>query len=493
MAGAGALGELSYGMESPLDEWAQEELASLDFGHRARNRRAVLVLDAMVRRPMGTPCATFPRAALRKGTYRFLASRHCAHTGLIDAMGRATARRCQGLPFVLVAIDGSSAAHTDRDGTHGVGSIGSRRSGGLGIKMMAAVAMTLDGVELGLADLRLWARPMTPDPVPHGQRALENKESHHWTACQHAFERRLQDEGVEAKPWYLMDAEADALHVLLRSLEGTRFTVRMTHNRNLAASTLNRADRTELKVLDALADQPPDGTMWQHIPHPHKGPARTACLTVRWLSVSVRLREQNSGRKVGDVPLIVVWAREEQGVPEGQEPLEWMLWTSAPVRTFEDAVWVVRTYGRRFRIEGVFLGAKSGACAVERAQLKKFERLARWITFGLSVAVRRQSLLHRSREEPDLPADVAFSRDEIDGALLLYRLHRKNAEQPGETPTLGRMVTLIAELGGYVGRSSGGPPGLVNFSRGMDRVETAVCLLLAQRQRQTPPSSEGFG
>ena len=157
MAGVVALGELPCGMETPLDEWAQEELASLDFGHQARNHRAVRVLDAMVRRPLGTPCATFPRAALRKGTYRFLASRYCAHTGLIDAMGRATALRCRGLHFVLVAIDGSSAAHTDRDGTHGVGSIGSRRSGGLGIKIMAAVAMTLDGVELGLADLRLWA------------------------------------------------------------------------------------------------------------------------------------------------------------------------------------------------------------------------------------------------------------------------------------------------------------------------------------------------
>lgn len=480
-------------MECPLDGWAQEELASLDFGHRARNHRAVRVLDAMVRRPLGTPCATFPAAAPRKGTYRFLSSPHCAHAELIEAMGSATARRCRGLSFVLVAIDGSSVAHTDRDGTHGVGSIGSRQAGGLGIKIMAGIAMTLDGVELGIADLRLWARPMTPDPIPHAYRALPDKESHHWTACQHAFERRLRAEGVETRPWYLMDAEADALHVLLRSLEGTRFTVRMTHNRNLAARLLDRTDRAELKVLDALAEQAPDGIMWQHIPHPHKGPARTACLTLRWLSVGVRLREQNSGRIVGDVPLTVVWAREEQGVPDGREPLEWLLWTSAPVQTFEDAVRVVRTYGRRFRIEGVFLGAKSGACAVERAQLKSFEGLARWITFGLSVAVRRQSLLHRSREEPDVPADGAFSRDEIDGALLLYRLHRKGAEQPGETPTLGRMVTLIAELGGYVGRSSGGPPGLVNFGRGMDRVETAVCLLLAQREGTTPPASEGFG
>jgi hypothetical protein len=157
------------------------------------------------------------------------------------------------------------------------------------------------------------------------------------------------------------------------------------------------------------------------------------------------------------------------------------------------AALVVRTYGRRFRIEGVFFGARSGACAVERAQLKTFDGLARWITLGLSVAVRRQSLLHRSREEPEVPADVAFSRDEIDGALLLYRLQRKNAEQPGETPTLGRMVTMIAELGGYVGRSSGGPPGLVNFSRGMDRVETAVGVLIALRQGTTPPTSEGFG
>jgi hypothetical protein len=34
------------------------------------------------------------------------------------------------------------------------------------------------------------------------------------------------------------------------------------------------------------------------------------------------------------------------------------------------------------------------------------------------LAIDSQSLLHRSREEPEVPATVAFSRDEIDGCAV---------------------------------------------------------------------------
>jgi hypothetical protein len=44
------------------------------------------------------------------------------------------------------------------------------------------------------------------------------------------------------------------------------------------------------------------------------------------------------------------------------------------------------------------------------------------------------------------------------------------------------MVRWIADLGGYTGRSSGGPPGITVIGRGWERVEVAVEVLTKQRQ-----------
>jgi hypothetical protein len=54
------------------------------------------------------------------------------------------------------------------------------------------------------------------------------------------------------------------------------------------------------------------------------------------------------------------------------------------------------------------------------------------------------------------------------------------------------MVTMIAQLGGYIGKSSGGPPGLKTFSRGMEKVQIAAMVLgLQQTTPSTPTECDG--
>lgn len=165
-----------------------------------------------------------------------------------------------------------------------------------------------------------------------------------------------------------------------------------------------------------------------------------------------------------------------------------MLWTSEPIDSFEAVSRVVGLYAKRFKIEVVFFATKTGLCETERAQLESFEALARWITLKLSVAVRAKALLEASRSEPDVPADREFSRVEIDGALLLHQEECRGKLAVGSTPTLGQLVTLIAQLGGYTGKSSGGPPGIKTFSRGMEKVQVAAMILLAQQSRSPAPT-----
>lgn len=478
-------------MQTSVDPWVSDELDTLDLGHRARNNRARQMLDRMVRHPAGTIAQTFADPAEREGAYRFVESEAFDWKQLARGFYDACVRRCAEHEEVLVVVDGSSYRHTDSQGDDGIGPIGSRRAGARGLKIMAAIAMTPEGVPLGVAAHHLWARSEQP-AGDHARRALADKESRHWTDLQREFEDGLADFAATCRACYLMDAEADALHVLLRALEGARFIVRMQHDRNLAAFDRLARPRQELKVLALLESSAPWGTLDVTLPRRGHRRARRATLTLRAQQVSVRLREQWTKRRVGDVPLNVVMAREENA-PGGEEPIEWVLWTSEPIATFAEAVRIVRRYALRFRIEGVFFATKTGLCETERAQLESFEALARWITMKLAVAVRAKAILEVSRSEPDVPADREFTRAEIDGALLLHQENCRGTTPVGATPTLSQLVTLIAQLGGYTGKSSGGPPGLKTFSRGMEQVQVAATVLEFQRARtQSPTEEDGF-
>lgn len=84
-----------------------------------------------------------------------------------------------------------------------------------------------------------------------------------------------------------------------------------------------------------------------------------------------------------------------------------------------------------------------------------------------------------SRTQPDLPATTELDEAEIEAARLGTQRQRR---PPGQQPTIGEVTQWIAELGGYTGKSSGGPPGIIVLTRGLQRIE-----LLAAHLRQNPP------
>jgi hypothetical protein len=88
-------------------------------------------------------------------------------------------------------------------------------------------------------------------------------------------------------------------------------------------------------------------------------------------------------------------------------------------------------------------------------------------------------MTYLARAQPDNPADYEFDQNEIIAVITLARPpnHRR-----GAMPTMQQMVSWIAQLGGYVGRSSGGPPGPAVLSRGLLFIRSAVALLAAEKR-----------
>ncbi|MEO6576343.1 MAG: IS4 family transposase, partial [Polyangiaceae bacterium] len=108
---------------------------------------------------------------------------------------------------------------------------------------------------------------------------------------------------------------------------------------------------------------------------------------------------------------------------------------------------------------------------VESAQLRSIEAVIKWATILAAVATRIERMKYLSRNQPDLPASVELEPIEIE-ALKIERRDRKKRQKPvlPEMPTLAEATRWIAEMGGWMGEKSSGPPGSITLARGLDRL-----------------------
>jgi hypothetical protein len=188
----------------------------------------------------------------------------------------------------------------------------------------------------------------------------------------------------------------------------------------------------------------------------------------------MRLRDKRT-KHTWSLPITAVYV-QELGTQKADQ-VEWMLLTNREVRSGAQARQVVDGYTRRWRIEDFHKTWKSGACDVEGAQLHASERVIRWATLLSAVAARIERLKHLSRTQPDEPASIEFKPHEIRALLLLREKRKKKNEVVPKKPTIGQATLWIAEMGGYTGKSSGGPPGSITIARGLDQLHPAAELL----------------
>ena len=100
--------------------------------------------------------------------------------------------------------------------------------------------------------------------------------------------------------------------------------------------------------------------------------------------------------------VIRVW---EEQAPEGEEPLEWLLLTSVPTTTLEQAWERVDWYKQRWLVEDYHQCLKSG-CRIEERQVQSVESLMRLLGLLSPLAVRLLQIRAAARAEPERPAEA---------------------------------------------------------------------------------------
>ncbi len=453
-------------MNDKTKSLAQEEFGHAKLGDARRTARAALVFEGALRQPAGTIEAVFDNLAELHGAYDFVENEHINPDDLFDAVANATARRAKKLSFVWIPTDGTSATITDRTRSKETGRVGSSRSNARGDIIHLAYALDPDGVPLGPVSLEAWQRGPKSTRPERDKRKTEEKETQAWlnarengralwlVLCPGVVRHYLHDRGADAWP-----VVAD----MALPQEGEYTTIRAAWDRRLWDP--EPSDDAQTRYLrDALAETTLEGECELDVPASRTRTARCATMQLRACAVTLSLRDKwNNKRTPAEV--FVVCAREVSAVPAGEDPLEWMLLTSYPIHTLEDAKFVLGGYAWRWRIEQLFAAWKTAGTDIEASQLGAADHRARWRIILLATAstLLRWQILATTR--PDTPAEQEFSAE----VLEAVRDVQKDEVVPAQGATVWQVAVALGYLGGWPG-SNTRPPGIKVLCRGWRRV-----------------------
>lgn len=460
-------------------KFARGVFAHVDVGDVRRSRAVVEVVAGLARRPAGRISAALPKGSQRERAYRLVENRAVTPLALLVAAAAWCARRIARLTFAYVVVDGTSLTLADHFGTKGFGRVGTNCRGSRGLKVINALALDDKGTPIGIAWQEYWCRAVRKRRKPKRQDNLSRdtceKETQRWIDTIRAVVERLRGKTLL---WFLVDREGDS-RPLLEELgrTGQRFTVRTTYNRTLAVG----ANGKKHHLYDVVKKGAPRGTYKVRVPKTDTRAARLAHMEVRAKSVRLLLRDPLHNTKTF-LDVNVVWATEVGTTPRGAKPLDWMLYTNAPITTEKAVMAVLQSYKMRWRIEDFHKSWKTGHCNVEDMQLHSVRAAQTLAIMQAAIAARIERLKHLARTVPDTPASVEFTRDERLAISILAhdyanvplvpggrRQHKLVAPDP-DTMTIGEALWWIARLGGYSGRSTGARAGAITIGRGLDDV-----------------------
>lgn len=450
------------------DQWAQTLFGACQLGDQRRTRRLVTYAADQAREAAASTAAVAQGdAARRLGAYRFLHNKKVQPEHLAEAAFDYTLTLAEEAATLLAIEDTTSLAFSHAVRAE-LGDLGGHfgEYTARGFQMHSVLIVEAEtGILYGLAEQYRWQRPKEQRGQKHQRRRrpYEHKESYKWERASGRLGPRLAAHGLQRRVVAVADREADIYEYLQEKTQRQeRFVVRAAQDRLL---------HTRQEKLKAhLQAQPAVGSLQVQVPQRGGRQARPCYLVVRMASVVLKPTSRRGNPKqqrlLEPLAVNVVWAEEEKapGISPNEQ-LSWMLLTSEPVQTFEQASQVISYYRRRSLVEEFHKAWKSG-CRVEERRLQSAEALERLSVILAFLAVRLLQLRQWEQENPRQPCTTVLTET---AWKCLWQSTEKRA-LPRHTPTVQWAYRAIAQLGGFYDSKRTGRVGWQTLWRGWQRL-----------------------
>lgn len=470
----------------PDDGWVEREFRGIDLSDERLNQRLIKTAGAFAKSPVSPINEASGNWAATQGSYRLFNNPKVTSEEILRPHQKETVKRMLRYGgTTLVLQDTVFFSYGKHPNTRDLGPIGKGESStDRGLIMHNAFAVTTSGVPLGILSQRIWARPEVLDESKQEKIArlqlssIDEKESSKWLL---ALQETRDLAPSSLKVVTIADRESDFFEF---------FTAAVANDEDRRAFFLIRA-KTDRKLVptesddctcitEALTGTRATGRLSVEIPSNGKRKKRVATVEIRFIEITLTPpQKRGKARNSGSSEPIAVTAISacEVNVPEGCEPISWVLLTNLKIKTHDDAVEKIEWYGRRWGIEIWHKAIKSG-CKVEDCLLETGERLKRYLTLASIIGFRLLHITCLARTNPDAPCTDLLSAQEVEA--LSIRVTKKLPSQT-KIPTLREAVRMIGGLGGHLGRKCDKEPGITTLWRGIMRLSEDVEMLSAYR------------
>lgn len=467
-----------------LAPWVALEVATVELNDKRLNERLGIVLGQLAQRPTASIPAACGGHAEMTAAYRLFDNEKVTFDNILRAHADASRQRMAEQPVAILVQDTTEVDLTrPTQLVRGAGPLdGASRVGAL---LHLLHAFTPDGTPLGTLLATAWTRDeeVVCASLSRAERAatpIEKKESYRWVTTLSSA-REIAQACPATQAICVADSEADIYEVLAEGTaqpSGIDWIVRGCQER--AVRCENQAETSTASVCQRALASP---VLFRQTIHVRGRKAKIACeqrgrrqpRESRETEVSVRaarvvLRAPwRPNQKLPDLPVNVVLVREE-APPANEEPVEWLLLTSLPIDDPDQVRSVIQYYCMRWMIEIFFRVLKSG-CRVEERRFEALDRMLTCLAVYLIVAWRTLFVCRLGRSCPEISCEAIFEPAEWKATWKVTC----REDPPPQPPTLGVMVRLVAELGGYVYRKKS-PPGPQTLWLGLQRVyDFALC------------------
>ena len=446
--------------------WAQQEFEGAGLGDARLDKRLIQIAGAFMNSPQSSIPGSCGGWAGSKAAYRFFDNEKVEPGLIVERHRKNVLERAESEPVVLALGDTTMLDYTNHPYAIGLGPLSDVNHQGMLVQ--PCLVVTPHRVPLGIIDLQTWVRDFSDfgnSKDTKDNRPIEEKESFKWMESLQAAERFQQEIGDETQVVSVFDREGDifdVLHAATTEGQKSRILIRAKNDRAV------KDDEDHVGHLwDILREKPIVETLVVTQSRQRDQKGREATVSVRFSEISIsapRRRPKSAGRN--PISAFAVFVHEDNP-PKGVDPISWMLLTTVPVRTVDDALQIVSWYACRWMIEILFKVLKSG-CESEERQLETYKRLERCLAVDIIVAWRILFLTTVGRDTPDLPCTVVF--DEQEWKALWVFVYKSPEKIPQDPPSLREVSRTIGRLGGHLGRKQDGEPGVVTMWRGLQRL-----------------------
>lgn len=460
--------------------WALSEFKEFSCNDKRLDKRFITVATDALENPSVRINQASEDWAATKGAYRFFNNAKVNCSEMFRCHQEQTLGRIKKHKVVLAIQDSTYLDFSNHTKLKGKGPIGTQQQNLTGYVMHSTLAVSAEGLPLGLLTHDLWARDeIKKNPIATNQKLpVEKKESYKWMRALEAVHAlKLDDQEIIN----IADREAD-FYEFFEAVERLeeRIIIRARYDRRVMEEQDEVDEENEENkkgMWDFMLEQPVRFKESVEVSRNHiqiKGKNKSEFREQRVAEVEVRVGQatfsppSNKKQKTALTHKLVYV--KEVNAPDGIIPLEWMLITNLSILTDEDISRIIKYYRLRWMIEEFHRILKTG-CAIENCLLEDTEAMFRYITLFSIIAWRLFWITRLQRIDPEAPCTQGVADVEWKG---LYCFMHRTKVLPTKVPTIREMIIWVARLGGFLARKGDGEPGIITVWRGWARLYDIV-------------------